>query len=398
MKIVRVIYDWPPPWYGLSPHPYELTLAQVKAGHEVEVFCGRWPKAGPVETFDGVNVHAYMREPFKGLIFFTTALLAFFGFRKWKKRNTYDILHVHGHMGIWFFLHRHLLKKYKKNSPQLKIPLVAHFHNTIEGRKHALLEKGETPSFISSKLEWPLARYSDMLAVKNADALIFAGEEIKDEAIKYYGADANKCYVVESGVNTDEFHSVGAEEKGKTRSELGFDHTDIVVLNHGYMVERKNIHSLVEAFKYLPEQYRLFLVGPFDSDDYRFKINTLIEENKLQEKVTMTGYVPYPETPIAFQASDLFVLPSSFEGVPKVVMQSLSCGVPALVSGFRLNEEIQGLKYLDTQDPKEIADQIVNTFTNYPAVDVAKVQSLYSWKTRARLIDEIYASLKQNIS
>ena len=49
MKIARIIYDWPPPWSGLAPHPYELTLAQLKLGHEVEIFCGRWPHAGGFE-------------------------------------------------------------------------------------------------------------------------------------------------------------------------------------------------------------------------------------------------------------------------------------------------------------------------------------------------------------
>ena len=37
MKILRIIYDWPPPWQGLAAHPYELTASQLKEGHEVEI-------------------------------------------------------------------------------------------------------------------------------------------------------------------------------------------------------------------------------------------------------------------------------------------------------------------------------------------------------------------------
>lgn len=395
MKIVRVIYDWPPPWHGLSPHPYELTVAQTKLGHTVDVFCGRWPKAGPVETLPGVQIHAFMREPVKGLIFFTTALAAFISFLRWKKTNAFDVLHIHGHMGLWFFLHRHLLNKYRKRSPDLAVPLVAHFHNTIEGRKQALLAQGTPITSISKYLEWPLATLSDRLAVRTSDALIFAGAEIRDEAIKYYNASPEKCYVVESGVNTDFFRPVGREEKEKSQKELGFDHTDRIILNHGYMVERKNIHVLVEALRYLPPQYKLFLAGPFGNEDYSIKINHLIETYKLKDSVLMTGYVPYPETPIAFQVSDLFVLPSSFEGVPKVVMQSLACGVPALVSGFKLEEDINGLTYIDDLDPQRLAEQILKAFESYPNVDTYKVKKLYSWESRARLVDQIYARVQK---
>ena len=40
MNILRLVYEWPPPWDGLTPGPYELTQAQLKLGHQVMVFCG----------------------------------------------------------------------------------------------------------------------------------------------------------------------------------------------------------------------------------------------------------------------------------------------------------------------------------------------------------------------
>ena len=54
MKICRIIYDWPPPWSGLAPHPYEITKAQLKKGHDVTVLCARWPKAGDIEKPKGL--------------------------------------------------------------------------------------------------------------------------------------------------------------------------------------------------------------------------------------------------------------------------------------------------------------------------------------------------------
>jgi len=43
MNILRLIYEWPPPWDGMTPGPFELTRAQAERGHSVHVLCGGWP-------------------------------------------------------------------------------------------------------------------------------------------------------------------------------------------------------------------------------------------------------------------------------------------------------------------------------------------------------------------
>lgn len=335
-------------------------------------------------------MHAFWREPLRDTIYFTTSVFVFLAYLKWRIRNKPDILHTHGHLAIWIFLYRFILGKIFKNAGELKIPLVVHFHNTVAGRKAALEEKGATPKALSKYLGWPLAELSDRLAAEIADALIFVSTDNLDEAVKYYRADRNKSYIVESGVNTSLFKPVGAEEKEKTREDLSFEMHEKIILNHGIMSERKNIHLLVEALKLLPEQYRLFLAGPFDSKEYQKKINEMISENELQNRVTMTGYVPYPHTPIAYQACDLFVLPSSFEGLPKVVVQSLACGVPALASGFKLSENISGLFYLNDLKPETVANQIQEVAGSQVSVDFGKVHHLYSWENRVKEIEEVY--------
>jgi len=30
MNILRLIYDWPPPWDGLAPAPFEISRAQAE--------------------------------------------------------------------------------------------------------------------------------------------------------------------------------------------------------------------------------------------------------------------------------------------------------------------------------------------------------------------------------
>ena len=161
-------------------------------------------------------------------------------------------------------------------------------------------------------------------------------------------------------------------------------------------VERKNIHLLVESLKYLPHNIKLLLVGVSEKT-YWQKITDLIENLKIKDRVIYAGYTPYPETAIALQASDLYVLPSKWEGMPKSIMESLACGLPTIVSGFKASEDIQGLYYLDDISSQGIASKVKELIDHPQPVDVAKVSRFYSWHTRIAKIDEVYEFAKKNI-
>ena len=396
MKILRIIYDWPPPWQGLAPHPYELTASQERAGHDIEIFSGRWPSAGKIETPGNVKVHPIMREPLPGTIFFTSSVILFLKYIKWRRKNTPDVIHSHGHFAVWIYFYRSLLQRFFPWSKELTVPLVVHFHNVAKDRWVKMEEQNKPITPLARYLVWPLSIFSDKHAVRSAAACIFVSEGNLKKAVEYYGADPKRCFFIESGVNPNLFKKTTNEEIEKSRLDLGFDHEDRIILNHGVMSERKNVHLLIEALKFLPKYYKLLLVGSGDIA-YAGKINEAIAISGLANRVIKVGYTPYPQTPIAYQVSDIFVLPSSWEGLPKVVMQGLSCSVPCLVSGFKLSEEIKGLYYLENLDPEYIAKYIYAIVEgNSVSVDSDKVALMYSWDARAREIEKVYEFAKKN--
>ena len=142
MKIARIVYEWPPPWLGLAPAPYELTKSQVKLGHTFDVFCGRWPRSGPVEDLNKVEFHPIIRAPLQGTIALTSSVGIFAKYLSWRKRNKVDLIHTHGHYGIWLHWYRRMLEKRFPWFEEMKVPLVTQFHNTVKGRKVKLEENG----------------------------------------------------------------------------------------------------------------------------------------------------------------------------------------------------------------------------------------------------------------
>ncbi len=395
MKILRIVYDWPKPWQGLAPAPYEITCAQMKLGHTVEVMCGYWPKSGGAERPDNLKVHTVMREPYPGTIYFTSSVILFFQYILWTMKNKADVIHCHGHFAIWIYLYRYILQKLFPWAKELETPLVVHFHNIAESRKEKLMETGADIKTFSKNISWPMEIFSNKLSLRVSAANIFVSEENKNDAIKYYQADPRRCFVVETGVNPALFKPIGGEEREKSRKDLGLDIYDKIILNHGVMSDRKNIIALVDALSFLPHEYKLLLVGS-GSSEYLAKVDEEIKAKNLGDRVTKTGYTPYPQIPIACQVSDVFCLPSSWEGLPKAVMEALACGLPCIVSGFKLSGPLDGLFYLDNVDPQHIAEKIKFVVESKPQVDINKVAVLYSWERRAQEVDKIYEFATKN--
>lgn len=71
--------------------------------------------------------------------------------------------------------------------------------------------------------------------------------------------------------------------------------------------------------------WRLDLIG---EGAYRDELKTLIAEKELEEHVFLRGYHSNPWEVAA--SADCLLLPSRWEGMPNVVLEGFSCGVPAI--------------------------------------------------------------------
>lgn len=388
MRILRLFYDWPGAWNGLAPSGYEITKEQISQGHKVTLMCGFWPKNPPKEL-DNLTIIKIFREPYEGLIYFTSSVSLFFKYFFWRNKFKVDVIHSHGHFGIWVYFYRKIIKKLPLNSFEFEPLFVTHYHNTFAGRWDSLKRENKKIKWFSEKIAWPLGILSDKWALETSDLCIFVSQNLLDEAVKFYGADLSKCLVLENGVNTELYKRVTTMEKDKTRHELGYDLLDYVIINYGNMVARKNIVNLVEAVSHLPINYKLLLIGS-GPKDYMDQIDKVIIDNLLASRVKKVPYIPYPELPIPIQASDLFVLPSDFEGLPKVVLECLSCEIPTLVSGFKFSTPLNGVFYIDNKDPKALAEQIIKISKQKVEIDIDSFRTKFSWKSKMAVLSNLY--------
>lgn len=140
--------------------------------------------------------------------------------------------------------------------------------------------------------------------------------------------DDDEIRVIPNAIDTERFKfDLAARER--VRLELGIE--DRLVVGHvGRFVDAKNHRFLVDvfaAFVRLEPQAVLLLVGdgPLEND-----VRRAVGNAGLEGKVHFLGN--RLDVPELLSAMDLFILPSNFEGLPLVLVESQALGLPSLTS------------------------------------------------------------------
>jgi glycosyltransferase involved in cell wall biosynthesis len=135
----------------------------------------------------------------------------------------------------------------------------------------------------------------------------------------------------------------------------------------GRIQARKNLLRLVEAYARLRKQgvtAKLVIVGKRDWQYERLlaKVNEL----GLEASVIFPGYVSTEDLPLFYNAAELSVFPSIFEGFGLPVVESMASGVPTVTSLGSSLEEVagDGALLVDPLDTSSIEDALLKVLGN----------------------------------
>ena len=127
-----------------------------------------------------------------------------------------------------------------------------------------------------------------------------------------------------------------AEARRAERAALGLPE-DALVLGHvGRFDPMKNQTFLVDCLAGLPEQFRLLFVG---DGALRQKVAEQAAAMGLAGRVIFAGRRSPSETRRLYQAMDLFVFPSLYEGLPGTVVEAQAAGLYCLIADT-ITEEV----------------------------------------------------------
>jgi glycosyltransferase involved in cell wall biosynthesis len=133
------------------------------------------------------------------------------------------------------------------------------------------------------------------------------------------------------------------------------------ILYVGRIQARKNLPRLVEAYARLRKQgttAKLVMVGKKDWQSER--LLEKIKELGVESSVIFPGFVPFDDLPLFYNAAEVFVFPSIFEGFGLPVVEGMASGVPTITSFGSSLEEVagDGALLVDPRDTQSIAEAL----------------------------------------
>ena len=167
------------------------------------------------------------------------------------------------------------------------------------------------------------------------DRYVSLSSQITEE-LKSLPLDRAKAVEIPQGVNTERFRIADPQEQARLRKELKLPERPIALYT-GVFDSRKNVEWLVNTWMRHCEKFPgwcLLLVGPTSRDQrdagLRERLISLVRQAQLENDILFRDFSPVPEN--YYRCADLFILPSHNEGLPNVVLEAMSCGLPCVVT------------------------------------------------------------------
>lgn len=278
---------------------------------------------------------------------------AYFKYMKqfWAQHPEYKI--VHSHIDSMSYLPLLTAKK-------AGVPIrIAHSHNTA----------------IDKDFKYWLKQYFRKKLPATANHYLACGQE----AGKFLFGN-RPFQVIPNAVNAEQFY-YNEELRSRKRKELGLE--DYFIVGHvGRISCQKNHKFLIEIFnqvKQMNEHAVLLLVGVGEKEQ---EIRKLVSDLNLQESVFFLGN--RSDVYELYQAMDVFVLPSLFEGIPVVGVEAQFADLPCVFSD---------------RTPKEVKFSEKASFCSLELSAEAWAEKLLAWQTDVRSSEQPYIlNSRYNIS
>lgn len=181
-------------------------------------------------------------------------------------------------------------------------------------------------------------------------AVVPNSKAVARKSISAYGITPEKCLVIYRGVDVDAY----SFRWRTSRVGRGVD-----ILFAGNVAQNKGIWDLLRALRLIQTPLRLRLCGP-DPKAIVPRIARMIGDTP--HKIEHEGPVKMNELIVFYQRCDIFVFPSHSEGMPKALLEAMSCGAPVVCSDIEPHREVvqsreNGL-LVPVKSPRALAEAI----------------------------------------
>jgi glycosyltransferase involved in cell wall biosynthesis len=234
------------------------------------------------------------------------------------------------------------------------------------------------------------------LSARRARRIVAISKSTKRDVVRLVGVSPEKVEVVYCGID-DAFCPLAEDQVAAFRAKRGLPERFILFV--GTIEPRKNITRLVEAFATLRfcDIATLKLVIGGAKGWFYEDVFARVEELGLEGQVMFPGYIPISELPLWYNAAELFVYPSLYEGFGLPPLEAMACGTPVVAASTSSLPEVVGEAGLtvDPLDVEELAEAMKRVLNDEALRQEMRERGLkrakgFSWTKTAQETVQVY--------
>lgn len=354
---------------GVERAVEELSARLVERGHEVTVF-NRWHPGPKVQSHRGIRIHYVPVVGGKHLRNLTQSTLGTLA----ATLRGYDIVHFHA-LGPCLA------------SPIARLRPRARTVVTLQGRDDQRAKWSRPAQLVLAAAAW--------MSANVPHAGISVSKQLQREFLEEFGRDTTH---IPNGVTVTTQAAVPDDDP---LQRFGLQ-PGRYLLNVGRLVPEKAIDHLLLAFRNVPGDVRLAIVGgSSNTDAHTERLRSIAAEDP---RIVLTGPIYGAGTDRLFRNALGYVMPSLLEGLPLALLEAISYGLPLVVSDIEPHLEIvgdsgPGHRVFATGDLEQLAKHMT-TLVNEPGAEQVGAFALrddvlvdYSWDAVAARTEALYRRL-----
>ncbi len=302
--------------------------------------------------------------------------------REVKQQDT-DLFHIidhsNAHVAYWL--------------TSLGKPIVITCHDLVQFIYPELLrEQARFPAFSTAMLNYSVR------GMLNANRVITVSSNTATDVENILGIERQKIVVIPNGTEKH-FHPLPKESVEHLRQTYTQSPDEICLLNVGSSQHRKNILTILKVLDLLVQQgvpIRLWKAG----DDFTADQKAFIQAHGLEQNV---NYLGKPDQDLLLQiynAADILIAPSLYEGFGLTVLEAMACGTPVITSNISSLPEVAGdaAILVDPINVNAMSEAILELLSNASYGQVLRARGMervcqFTWRRTAEQIAQVYENL-----
>ena len=259
---------------------------------------------------------------------------------RWMKSNRFDVVQS------WLF--------------------AANAYARVAARQSFVKKSAERPAVIATEMAvdlWksPLHFRIDRMLASACDVVVGNSQAVVNFYRDQVGVDSEKLCMIHSGIEAEEAEPICSEAQAAARLDLGIAPNEgPVILFAGRLAEQKRVEDLLKAvdiLQYIYPQMRVLIAG---EGPLRTSLEKFAAGVAVADKTQFLGL--RQDMDRLYAAADVVVLPSSYEGLPNLVLEAQLRALPVVAAAAPgtvelIEHDTTGLLY-PIGDSTELARQL----------------------------------------